>query len=404
MMEKDKNKIDELFRSGLSDANFDFDESHWQDIESRLDNERRVKRRKIVVLTSLAATLAAVLTIFFVWNNALFKTNNLPGEINTAGISPEKEVPENKTVQPKEYSPDETKRDQDWIAFQPNKRANNVFQISNETIVLQDIRLGKIADSNPIIGQERKLNTVFTIPSMEYNNQRLPHFNLREEPVEGTGERLAAIYQPKESVGSNAQERERSVVSFLAGPDLTSVRGAGKSSLSENIGLAYSYPLTKALRVSVGATYAKKNYTSAYKFYAPSNPPEMAQLPSNVSAVCDVLDVPLTASYTVLKGKKVKFNVSAGLSSYFMLKEKYTFDYEGGGSYGGSQKSAVYEVNGENQHIFGVADFSISIEKKINDKINIGVKPFVKMPLTGIGYGNVDLESKGVAFTLGMSL
>lgn len=404
MMEKDKNKIDELFKSGLSDANFDFDESHWQDIESRLDNERRVKRRKIVVLTSLAATLAAVLTIFFVWNSALFKTNNLPVEINTAGISPEKEVPENKTVQPKEYSPDETKRDQDWIAFQPNKRANNVFQISNETIVLQDIRLGKIADSNPIIGQERKLNTVFTTPSMEYNNQRLPHFNLREEPVEGTGERLAAIYQPKESMGSNAQERERSVVSFLAGPDLTSVRGAGKSSLSENIGLAYSYPLTKALRVSVGATYAKKNYTSAYKFYAPSNPPEMAQLPSNVSAVCDVLDVPLTASYTVLKGKKVKFNVSAGLSSYFMLKEKYTFDYEGGGSYGGSQKSAVYEVNGENQHIFGVADFSISIEKKINDKINIGVKPFVKMPLTGIGYGNVDLESKGVAFTLGMSL
>ncbi len=403
-MEKDKNKIDELFSLGLSDANFDFDESHWQDIESRLDNERRVKRRKIVVLTSLAATLAAVLTIFFVWNSALFKTNNLPGEINTAGISPEKEVPENKTVQPKEYSPDETKRDQDWIAFQPNKRANNVFQISNETIVLQDIRLEKIADANPIIGQERKLNTVFTIPTMEYNNQRLPHFNLREEPVEGTGERLAAIYQPKESVGSNAQERERSVVSFLAGPDLTSVRGAGKSSLSENIGLAYSYPLTKALRVSVGATYAKKNYTSAYKFYAPSNPPEMAQLPSNVSAVCDVLDVPLTASYTVLKGKKVKFNVSAGLSSYFMLKEKYTFDYEGGGSYGGSQKSAVYEVNGENQHIFGVADFSISIEKKINDKINIGVKPFVKMPLTGIGYGNVDLESKGVAFTLGMSL
>ncbi|MDR3010829.1 MAG: PorT family protein [Sphingobacterium sp.] len=404
MMEKDKNKIDELFKEGLSDANFEFDESHWQDIESRLDNERRVKRRKIVVLTTLAATLAAVLTIFFTWNSTLFKTNNLQGEINSAGISPEKEVPESKIVQPKEHSLEESKRGQGWIAVQQIKRTNNVFQISNETIVLQDIRLAKIADANPISGQERKLNTTFTIPRMEYNNQRLPHFNLREEPVEGTGERLAAIYQPKESIGSNAQERERSVVSFLAGPDLTSVRGAGKSSLSENIGLAYSYPLTKALRVSVGATYAKKNYTSAYKFYTPSNPPEMTQLPSNVSAVCDVLDVPLTASYTVLKSKKVKFNVSAGLSSYFMLKEKYTFDYESGGSYGGAQKSAVYEVNGENQHIFGVADFSISIEKKINDKINIGVKPFVKMPLTGIGYGNVDLESKGVAFTLGMSL
>ncbi len=162
--------------------------------------------------------------------------------------------------------------------------------------------------------------------------------------------------------------------------------------------------MAKGLNVSVGATYAKKNYKSAYKFYTPSNPPELTQLPSNVSAVCDVIDVPLTASYTVLKSKKVKFNVSAGLSSYFMLKEKYTFDYAGGGSYDGNQKSAVYEVSGENQHIFGVADFSISIEKKVNDKINVGVKPFVKLPLTGIGYGNVDLESKGVAFTLGVSL
>lgn len=403
-MEKDKNKIDELFKEGLSDTNFDFDESHWQDIESRLDNERRSKRRKIVVLMTWAATLAAVLTVFFIWNSALFKSNNSQSEINEAGISPKKEVREIKTVQPKENSLDEAKGDQSWIAFQPIKRTDRALHISNETIVLQDIRLGKITNAYPIGMQERKLHTTFTIPRMDYNNQRLPHFNLREEPVEGLGERLAAIYQPKESIGSEAQERERSVVSFLAGPDLTSVRGAGKSSLSENIGLAYSYPLTKGLSVSVGATYAKKNYKSAYKFYAPSNPPEMTQLPSNVSAVCDVIDVPLTASYTVLKSKKVKFNVSAGLSSYFMLKEKYTFDYENGGSYGGSQKSAVYEVNGENQHIFGVADFSISIEKKINDKINIGVKPFVKMPLTGIGYGNVDLESKGVAFTLGMSL
>ncbi|WET69827.1 outer membrane beta-barrel protein [Sphingobacterium sp.] len=404
MMEKDKNKIDELFKEGLSDTNFDFDESHWQDIESRLDNERRSKRRKIVVLMTWAATLAAVLTVFFIWNSALFKSNNSQSEINEAGISPKKEVREIKTVQPKENSLDEAKGDQSWIAFQPIKRTDRALHISNETIVLQDIRLGKITNAYPIGMQERKLHTTFTIPRMDYNNQRLPHFNLREEPVEGLGERLAAIYQPKEGIGSEGQERERSVVSFLAGPDLTSVRGAGKSSLSENIGLAYSYPLTRGLSVSVGATYAKKNYKSAYKFYAPSNPPEMTQLPSNVSAVCDVIDVPLTASYTVLKSKKVKFNVSAGLSSYFMLKEKYTFDYENGGSYGGSQKSAVYEVNGENQHIFGVADFSISIEKKINDKINIGVKPFVKMPLTGIGYGNVDLESKGVAFTLGMSL
>lgn len=121
-----------------------------------------------------------------------------------------------------------------------------------------------------------------------------------------------------------------------------------------------------------------------------------------VNAECDVIDIPLTANYTVLK-IKIKFNVSAGLSSYFMLKEKYTFEYGGSGN-SENKRSAVYEISGENQHIFGVADFSISLEKKVSDKINVGIKPFLKMPLTGIGYGRVDLESKGIALMVGVTL
>ncbi|MNL09388.1 hypothetical protein D3C87_1301480 [compost metagenome] len=126
-------------------------------------------------------------------------------------------------------------------------------------------------------------------------------------------------------------------------------------------------------------------------------------MPSMVNAECDVIDIPLTANYTVLKNKKIKFNVSAGLSSYFMLKEKYTFEYGGSGN-SENKRSAVYEISGENQHIFGVADFSISLEKKVSDKINVGIKPFLKMPLTGIGYGRVDLESKGIALMVGVTL
>ncbi|MNN90076.1 hypothetical protein D3C81_2079760 [compost metagenome] len=40
----------------------------------------------------------------------------------------------------------------------------------------------------------------------------------------------------------------------------------------------------------------------------------------------------------------------------------------------------------------------------MSDKINVGIKPFLKMPLTGIGYGRVDLESKGIALMVGVTL
>lgn len=404
MMEKDKNKIDEIFRDGLSDAKFDFDESHWHDIEFRLNKQRRSKKKKIVILAALAAAVAAVFAVFFSWNSDLSFINE-SSERTTEPVTAQKEVTlDNEIVDPLDLPIVSPQQEGGRISYQPKEEKVLTLQTAIEAELLEGIRIVDIDDAKYTPRQGTSLNTAFSIPKMQYNVKALPSFSFKADPVEATANRLASIYQSQPGEIIAPSQKERSAINFLAGPDLTSVRGAGKSSLSENIGLAYSYPVTKGLSVSVGATYAKKNYKSAYKFYTPSNPPELTQLPSSVSAVCDVIDVPLTASYTVLKNKKVKFNVSAGLSSYFMLKEKYTFDYEGGGSYGGDKKSAVYEVNGENQHIFGVADFSISIEKKINDKINVGVKPFVKLPLTGIGYGNVDLESKGVAFTLGVSL
>lgn len=94
------------------------------------------------------------------------------------------------------------------------------------------------------------------------------------------------------------------------------------------------------------------------------------------------------------------------MSSYFMLRERYNFEYTGNGDYYSSynQPYGSYEVKGENKHIMGIADFSISAEKKISDKINIGIRPFLKVPLTGIGYGRTKLESKGLAVTLGLDL
>ncbi|MNI20012.1 hypothetical protein D3C73_734680 [compost metagenome] len=368
-------------------------------------------------LTALSVAAAAVLALFFIWNMEVpVESKKMDNSGPSAAINrSEKQV-------------GDTIIQHDLSRIRPQGKTENIksglkenvdFSLGEKTggELTQNNTIAALPEANHGILRRIDTKTDFTVPKMKFKAGQLLRFNLSVDPVETTGDRLAALYNQKQIEEPSVPKREPSVLTLLAGPDLTSVKGAGKSSLSQNVGLAYSYPLIKGLSVSVGAIYAKKNYKSAYSFYSPSNPPQLTQLPSQVSAVCDVIDVPLTANYTVLKSKKVKFNVSAGLSSYFMLKEKYTFDYEGEANYGGKKgavygakssyedkKSVSYEVNGENQHIFGVADFSISVEKKISNKINIGIKPFVKIPLTGIGYGNVDLQSKGVAFTLGLSL
>lgn len=402
-MQKDKNKIDEIFREGLSDAKFDFDESHWEGIEYRLNNRSGGKRKRIIVLLSSAAAIAAILTLFLIWDHDLSETKKATVETGGRTAVHEKKQSElqNGPVPVVPILPQQLDK---YSALEPSTNGSNGSHSKSMLNDRQNEGRAGMLDAKNMIQRQAYLTADFTLPIIRHRAVRIPKFNLSLDEGETAGDRLAAVYREQRNEVPSSPKKEGSVLSFLAGPDLTSVRGSGQSSFSENIGLAYSHPLVNRLSISVGASYAKKNYKSAYKFYSPANPPQLTQSPSSVSAVCDVIDVPLTANYTVLKGKKVTCNVSAGLSSYFMLKEKYTFDYEGGGNYNGNQRSAVYEIRGENQHIFGVADFSVSIEKKISDKINIGIKPFIKMPLTGIGYGNVDLESKGVAFTLGMGL
>ena len=113
--------------------------------------------------------------------------------------------------------------------------------------------------------------------------------------------------------------------------------------------------------------------------------------PDQVSTYCDVLDIPITVGVNVYKRRKNSANVHLGASSYFMLRENYLF-YEG-------EVDRAYEVRDKNNNVMGVADFSNSFEHKLSDKLKIGIRPFYKMPLPGIGYVQTKLDSKGGGYT-----
>jgi len=112
-----------------------------------------------------------------------------------------------------------------------------------------------------------------------------------------------------------------------------------------------------------------------------------------------VLDIPLNLNFKVFEGKRNSIAVSTGLSSYLMLKEKYSYTYNS--TYPGP---ADYEVRNQNQHYLGIANLGVAIQHKINNKFSISARPFIKIPLTDIGYGNSKLSSTGVAVSVNMNL
>jgi len=61
-------------------------------------------------------------------------------------------------------------------------------------------------------------------------------------------------------------------------------------------------------------------------------------------------------------------------------------------------------VRGSNQHYLGIANIGVEFQHKINNNLSISAKPFMKIPLTDIGYGNSRLSSTGVAVSVNMNL
>jgi hypothetical protein len=78
-----------------------------------------------------------------------------------------------------------------------------------------------------------------------------------------------------------------------------------------------------------------------------------------------------------------------------MLKEKYSLFYD---NYSGDTYTREMKIKGNNQHVFGIWNIGLGYERKLGKKFAVQVEPYYRLPLVGIGEGNLDLKSMGVFF------
>ncbi len=188
-------------------------------------------------------------------------------------------------------------------------------------------------------------------------------------------------------------------IALVVAPDFTTVKFRNPEAVSANAGISISLPLTRKLSLVSGAIWAHKVYAAAPKDYAPM--PDFWKgkvLPNTIDARCQVLDIPLNLQWQLLARGKSALALQAGLSSYLMLREKYTYQY-GSSGYGAYYKTR--EVANQNYHWFGVQNLSVSYSHALSPAFSVGVEPFVKIPLTSIGAGKVSLTSAGVFLSAG---
>lgn len=192
-------------------------------------------------------------------------------------------------------------------------------------------------------------------------------------------------------------QRSKWAVSLMLSLDMSATGLQGFTDPGTMAGLGLEYYIADSWSINSGLAIAVKKYTALGSEY--ETPAWIQARPEDflsADAKCLVIDIPLNIRkyFTTKKGKT--YYASTGLSSYLMLREDYNYEYA---EYRPNW-ATFWQYRNRNKHYFGIVNLSFGYETPISQKLGIGIEPFMKLPITGIGQGKVKLLSFGAIVAL----
>lgn len=467
--EKDENKLDELFKNGLEDPVNEpaFREADWDAMEQMLDEGK--KRSGIIYLLPIISGVAAVLLIFlgyFFFKTDETKpekenqvvathtpkteaTDKVKGNTGTSG-GPARQAADSGKQQTKsaQYATTESaqkSRAESGKTFFPlssgkvRRSAGNLKpDVNDQQQVLADNNAkgavkdrtalataddkkdqkadvlvnngkSKIADDKTVpAAVDVKPNQKTDVLANNGNNAAKADDRTSLATADAKAGQKAIAANPttkntKSTMRQSPGSRPVFALGVIASSDLNGVNSSfQQTKIGGNFGAMFSVTFKK-WTISTGAQYDIKpyltsfdNYHTAYQF--PTNP-------SSVKADCRMLDIPLNINYQVYRQRANSITIGTGLSSYFMLREDYQFNYDGYGyGVGAPNGPSHYTVINRNRNILSVLNIDATYTHQINSKFGVTVQPYTKVPLSDVGASQVRLQSTGVAFGINWNI
>ena len=217
---------------------------------------------------------------------------------------------------------------------------------------------------------------------------------------------LDALTSPNETSPAIAQKKQQQgtakkfpfSIAITGGTDWTSVRFTHNDKAGYNAGVMLSWHFSRKFSLSAGALYTKKNYSAYGKDYHPPKGYWTNYITlDELNGSCWMIDIPLNLRYDFAGGKKFNLFGSAGVSTYLMNKESYTYHYMYNGNY--ARRNWLNENN--SSHVLSILNVSAGYEKSVSKKISVQMEPYLKIPVSGIGFGRMQMNSYGLNFSIG---
>jgi hypothetical protein len=200
-----------------------------------------------------------------------------------------------------------------------------------------------------------------------------------------------------ESLDKAASSRQgRWQLGLIVGPNLTTVNGTVGKTAGFNTGVVVQRRINDSkFTVGSGVVLESMVYKMAPGYFHPGG--KTLNIPSltSVEGKCQMLDVPVNVRYDVMRNKKSKAFVSTGVSGLLMAKETYSYNYDNNGQV--YQRSVT--VTGKGKSLYTVTNLSIGYERSFK-RTSVQIEPYIKLPMSSIGYGELNLGSLGAQISI----
>jgi hypothetical protein len=183
---------------------------------------------------------------------------------------------------------------------------------------------------------------------------------------------------------------------LLLGPDFSSVKLQSIKQTGYSLGISVGYRFNRRMAVETGVLWDKKYYYSSGEYFkkSPETIPDYQNI-LELNGNCNMIEIPLNFRYDFAFGRNHSFFAKAGLSSYFMTKENYSYQVDQNSS-PPWWKNASYSNSSNN--IFSILQISGGYELAVSGNTKISIEPYVKIPIQGVGIGNMPISSAGFYF------
>lgn len=193
------------------------------------------------------------------------------------------------------------------------------------------------------------------------------------------------------------KREKRFYVGLIAGPDVSTVKFQSVKDIGISKGIIAGFQMNNKLSIEAGIVWDKKYYYTDGQYFSTKN----ITLPSTVkieslNGNCDMIELPISLRYVFKSSSKIKWTSTLGLSSYLMKNESYEYMYNNSGSV--YQRNKTY--NTASEFWFSVMNLGVGYNRKLGKVADLRIEPYLKIPLRGVGIGELPLTSAGITIGL----